>query len=123
MTDDSDLSEGKLQPLSAGLTEHELESAKDRRHMRRAAFYGLGLICAAYLIVLLFFLHRILSCPEQYVVNGDGATHFAAELLMPEHSVRWLVEQGNFFLASLASMFAVSEVAMKYRLKNLGLLR
>ena len=51
------------------------------------------------------------------------ANRFAAELLMPEASVRWLVDRGQTSLSQLGNAFQVSEVAMKYRLKNLGLLR
>lgn len=49
------------------------------------------------------------------------ANQFAAELLMPEHLV---LARSAFFGRStraLASAFAVSEMAMQYRLKNLGL--
>lgn len=51
------------------------------------------------------------------------ANRFAAELLMPEAAVRHYVQHGIISISELARTFAVSEVAMKYRLKNLGILR
>lgn len=51
------------------------------------------------------------------------ANRFAAELLMPEAWVKWLViDRGVTSLTNLASQFDVSEVAMRYRLGNLGLI-
>ena len=49
------------------------------------------------------------------------ANRFAAELLMPESWVRWYVDNATVSVTALANAFQVSEVAMKYRLKNLGL--
>lgn len=50
-----------------------------------------------------------------------AANRFAAELLMPEKAVwHWVVEEGNTSLEQLAALFAVSQVAMRYRLKRLG---
>lgn len=50
-----------------------------------------------------------------------AANRFAAELLMPEEVLQFLiVEQGTSDIASLAKQLRVSQVAMKYRLKNLG---
>ncbi|KHS07669.1 MULTISPECIES: ImmA/IrrE family metallo-endopeptidase [Xanthomonas] len=52
------------------------------------------------------------------------ANRFAAELLMPVGSVKLLVvDQGVTDISLLARYFNVSEIAMKYRLKNLGYLR
>ena len=53
-------------------------------------------------------------------VNEIAANNFAAELLMPENMVR------HYFkakppLGKIAEVFGVSEAAMMYRLKNLGL--
>lgn len=52
-----------------------------------------------------------------------SANRFAAELLMPYVAVEYFVKQeGVTDLEELARRFQVSEVAMRYRLKNLGLL-
>jgi Zn-dependent peptidase ImmA (M78 family) len=52
-----------------------------------------------------------------------SANRFAAELLMPVYAVTSMVRtQGVSSLEILANTFAVSEQAMKYRLKNLGLI-
>jgi Zn-dependent peptidase ImmA (M78 family) len=52
-----------------------------------------------------------------------AANQFAAELLMPAEAVRKLSSSGRFpSLDALAQAFAVSKVAMGYRLKNLGLI-
>lgn len=51
------------------------------------------------------------------------ANSFAAALLMPERLIRFAVgERGYNTLASLATLFGVSEVAMRWRLVNLGML-
>jgi len=53
-----------------------------------------------------------------------SANRFAAELLMPTHPMKVLVEeQGIVSLPTLAASFGVSEKAMHYRLKNLGYIR
>jgi Zn-dependent peptidase ImmA (M78 family) len=49
-----------------------------------------------------------------------GANKFAAELLMPAERLRAAMLAGISDLARLATGFGVSEVAMRYRLKNLG---
>jgi Zn-dependent peptidase ImmA (M78 family) len=65
--------------------------------------------------------------PEQFSVeNKDpreiAANRFAAELLMPADAIRLLVfEKGISDLVKLATKANVSQVAMQYRLKNLGL--
>ncbi len=52
-----------------------------------------------------------------------AANQFAAALLMPAAVVRHLVlEQNVTSLDRLASLFGVSTVAMRFRLRNLGLL-
>lgn len=52
-----------------------------------------------------------------------SANRFAAELLMPAVAVRsFVVDRGIASLHKLAEIFNVSEVAMKYRLTNLGLI-
>lgn len=52
-----------------------------------------------------------------------SANRFAAELLMPIRVVRRLVlDEGRTDIAELAQRFEVSEAAMRYRLKNIGLL-
>jgi Zn-dependent peptidase ImmA (M78 family) len=52
----------------------------------------------------------------------SSANRFAAELLMPESAVRSMISDKAYSnLSALATAFNVSEVAMKYRLKNLGL--
>ena len=52
-----------------------------------------------------------------------AANRFAAELLMPAQHVVSAVSHGAVTLPALAELFQVSEVAMKYRLLNLGMLR
>lgn len=50
------------------------------------------------------------------------ANDFAARLLMPASTVRYAVTvKGIADIASLARLFGVSQVAMGYRLENLGL--
>ena len=52
-----------------------------------------------------------------------GANRFAAALLMPQAQVEIAVfRRGITSISRLASLFDVSEVAMEYRLQNLGLL-
>lgn len=52
-----------------------------------------------------------------------SANRFAAELLMPYAVVeRFVKDEGITDVAVLADRFDVSQVAMRYRLKNLGLL-
>lgn len=51
-----------------------------------------------------------------------AANRFAAELLMPERAVRFLVfDRGMKLLSELAKAANVSQVAMQFRLQNLGL--
>lgn len=50
------------------------------------------------------------------------ANQFAAEFLMPAASIENLIKYTNQTIESLAQIFAVSESAMTYRLKNLGYL-
>lgn len=53
-----------------------------------------------------------------------AANRFAAALLMPSEVVEAVIkEQANPTLESLAALFGVSTVAMRYRLINLGWLR
>ncbi|MCW5322583.1 ImmA/IrrE family metallo-endopeptidase [Verminephrobacter aporrectodeae subsp. tuberculatae] len=52
------------------------------------------------------------------------ANHFAAQLLMPERIVKYvMMEKGVSTIQGLASLFRVSQVAMKWRLVNLGMIR
>jgi Zn-dependent peptidase ImmA (M78 family) len=52
-----------------------------------------------------------------------AANQFAAELLMPSSAVAKLVQSGSFkSVDELAKAFNVSNVAMTYRINNLGLL-
>lgn len=52
------------------------------------------------------------------------ANDFAARLLMPENMVKYLItEQGETRVEGLARRFGVSQVAMAYRLKNIGIVR
>lgn len=52
-----------------------------------------------------------------------AANRFAAELLMPSEIVQFLLDhEGMSSIQALASAFKVSEVAMRYRLKNLRLI-
>jgi Zn-dependent peptidase ImmA (M78 family) len=63
-----------------------------------------------------------------YEVMEREANQFAAELLMPEHTLRALLEryaagcQGDDLIWRLASEMLVSRSAMRWRLRNLGLL-
>jgi Zn-dependent peptidase ImmA (M78 family) len=58
------------------------------------------------------------AAPEERQANA-----FAAKLLMPEKVVKFAVNEKGFnTLKGLAKLFNVSEVAMKYRLVNMGLL-
>ncbi|MPX98098.1 ImmA/IrrE family metallo-endopeptidase, partial [Salinivibrio sp. VYel6] len=51
------------------------------------------------------------------------ANNFAAELLMPEEAVKYMVyHQAMSSIEELARAFQVSEVAMHYRLTNLGII-
>ncbi|MBY6206900.1 MULTISPECIES: ImmA/IrrE family metallo-endopeptidase [Halomonas] len=50
-----------------------------------------------------------------------AANRFAAELLMPEDYVRTAVKR-EFDIKKLARLFDVSTTAMRFRLKNLGIL-
>jgi predicted transcriptional regulator len=48
------------------------------------------------------------------------ADRFAANLLMPEGSVRQAIQNGATSVAALAEIFGVSALAMKYRVQTLG---
>jgi len=48
------------------------------------------------------------------------ADQFAANLLMPEASVRQAIKAGATSVAALAEAFGVSALAMKYRVQSLG---
>ena len=51
------------------------------------------------------------------------ANNFAACLLMPESVVRRLIQTGEVrSITELANRFDVSEIAMQYRLRNLGII-
>ncbi|MFM0569128.1 ImmA/IrrE family metallo-endopeptidase [Paraburkholderia caledonica] len=55
--------------------------------------------------------------------DETAANAFAADLLMPERVLRYVIhDRGVQDIARLANLFAVSQVAMRYRLMNLGLL-
>lgn len=59
----------------------------------------------------------------KYTFAEIEANSFAAELLMPEPVVRYLLFDENLqTIAQLSDVFLVSEQAMRYRLKNLGLI-
>lgn len=63
---------------------------------------------------------------KDFRVNSDdpdeiAANQYAAELLMPEDYVREAVKH-HHYISELAKLFNVSTAAMRYRLKNLGLL-
>lgn len=53
-------------------------------------------------------------------VREREANQFAAELLMPRVAVEQVISGGKREIRELAKQFGVSEVAMRYRLKNLG---
>jgi len=60
---------------------------------------------------------------SNYDPNEVAANRFAGAILMPEIAVEyWVISQGITDLRTLAEKFDVSEVAMQYRLKNLGLI-
>ncbi len=64
--------------------------------------------------------------PDEFSLTNHNpleieANRFAAELLMPEDVLSYLVvKKGINDIAKLADMLQVSQVAMQYRLKNLG---
>lgn len=52
-----------------------------------------------------------------------AANRFAADLLMPEPAIRYLIHKRNITsINALAAAAQVSEVAMQYRLRNLGII-
>jgi Zn-dependent peptidase ImmA (M78 family) len=56
-------------------------------------------------------------------LEEQEANNFSAQLLMPEDGVKFLLfRKGITNIPQLASQFQVSEAAMYYRLKNMGLL-
>ena len=58
---------------------------------------------------------------NNYDPKEAGANRFAAELLMPEDSLKFFVyRRGMKQVPQLAETFKVSEQAMLFRLKNLG---
>lgn len=58
-----------------------------------------------------------------YAPEETAANRFAADLLMPAHVLRYVVvERGVDDVERLANAFDVSQVAMRYRLQNLGLI-
>lgn len=62
------------------------------------------------------------STPNPHVRERE-ANDFAARLLMPEDAIRYVLGHGHATsVQELKAMFGVSEVAMRFRLKNLGLL-
>lgn len=61
---------------------------------------------------------------NNYDWREASANKFAAELLMPKSLIDYyVIQQGHSSLTALADIFKVSEVAMQYRLRNLGLIR
>lgn len=72
---------------------------------------------------------RLLRDPAANFSSGSSspvereANAFAADLLMPEHVLRYAVNEKKMFeIARLANLFHVSQVAMRYRLQNLRML-
>lgn len=58
---------------------------------------------------------------QAYDPDEVAANRFAAALLMPEEAVSYLIRRkGIVDIAKLAKLFDVSQVAMQFRLKNLG---
>ncbi|MCG8998426.1 ImmA/IrrE family metallo-endopeptidase [Laribacter hongkongensis] len=56
-------------------------------------------------------------------VEEREANSFAAELLMPESLLKYVITVRNITeIDKLANLFNVSQIAMKYRLTNLGIL-
>ncbi|MDB5866530.1 MAG: hypothetical protein JWO70_4336 [Betaproteobacteria bacterium] len=79
--------------------------------------------------------HFVLGHPDSYRDGPDNfssqnldpievaANRFAAEILMPEQLIKYFVfKQGVTAISKLAKSADVSEVAMGYRLRNLGLI-
>ncbi len=48
------------------------------------------------------------------------ANTFAAELLMPREVIDWMIHQGRTDIGQMSRDLGVSEMAMRYRLRNLG---
>lgn len=64
-------------------------------------------------------LYRNTNTSQSY--EEMQANSFAAEIVMPEIAVDYFIREKNITtIEALALSFDVSEVAMKYRLKNLG---
>jgi len=56
-----------------------------------------------------------------YDIYEQEANDYAARLLMPDDKISFLIETESIYdIQTLAKIFKVSEVAMTYRLKNLG---
>jgi predicted transcriptional regulator len=65
---------------------------------------------------------RVTDEPEPVAKRIEReANRFAAELLMPEEGVRAEASRADCDAAMLADLFQVSEIAMSWRLYNLGL--
>lgn len=67
--------------------------------------------------------------PTNFMSNAQSAQErqanaFAAELLMPESIVTYAIQKkGVTKVTELANVFNVSQAAMSYRLKNIGIIR
>ena len=58
---------------------------------------------------------------DGYDYREVQANQFAAQLLMPEIAINYMIQKRNVTrLKELAEIFSVSQVAMDYRLQNLG---
>jgi len=60
---------------------------------------------------------------DMYDLKEINANKMAASILMPEKTIRYLIfTKGITSIKELAKIMKVSELAMKYRLQNLGLI-
>lgn len=78
MSDDAgvhDLSDGKLSTSSTEDANLSLDIRRDKRRMRLLAFSSLGLVCLAYLVLLLIFLYKFFLCPPDFIKNPGTSTH------------------------------------------------
>ena len=76
----------------------------------------------------LFLNHgsKFRDTPEEYRISAydpleTEANQFAAEVLMPNIAIEYLIKKKDIYSPDeMAKRLNVSEIAMKYRLKNLG---
>jgi len=59
------------------------------------------------------------QCTEEEVIREREANEFAAELLMPEITVKEKWNKFDYSISKMAHYFNVSEIAMAFRVKNI----